>query len=77
MKTNFYKSLGNDIVITKIVSEDNSKYKYIWQRLHSGHEYHYIGIILETTKKGFYYKDNFGVKIYVTWNKLKECDLDE
>ena len=77
MKANYYKSTYNDIVITKIYYEDNSIFKHIWQRLHKGNEYHYIGIILETTKKGFYYRDNFGVIIYVTWNKLKECDVDE
>ena len=77
MKTNYYKSTENDIVITKIVYEENNLYKFIWQRLHRSSEYHYIGIILETTKKGFYYRDNFGVKIYVTWNKLQEINLDE
>ncbi len=77
MKTNFYKNTRYNIVITKIVLEENSKYGHIWQRLTSSTEYHYIGIILETTKKGFYYTDNFGVKIYVTWNKLEECNIDE
>lgn len=77
MKTNFYKSTMNDLVITKIIQEENSEYRHIWQRLSSSTDYHYIGIILETTKKGFYYRDNFGVKIYVTWNKLQECNFDE
>ena len=77
MKTNFYKSTSNGLVITKILQEENNEYRHIWQRLPSSTDYHYIGIILETTKKGFYYRDNYGVKIYVTWNKLKECDVDE
>lgn len=77
MKTNFYKSTMNDSVITKTMQEENSKYIHIWQRIASRTDYHYIGIILKTTKKGFYYRDNFGVEIYVTWNKLKECDVDE
>lgn len=77
MKTNFYKSTMNDLVITKIIQEENSEYRHIWQRLSSSTDYHYIGLILETTKKGFYYRDNFGVKIYVTWNKLQECNFDE
>lgn len=77
MKTNFYKSTYNDVTKTKILYEENSKYKHIWQRFYASNEYHYIGIILKTTKKGFYYRDNFGVEIYVTWNKLKECDPDE
>ena len=77
MKTNYYKSTEPGSVITKIMQEENSEYKHIWQRLRKATEYHYIGIIVETTKKGFYYKDNFGVKIYVTWNKLQECTIDE
>ena len=77
MKTNFYKSTEQESVITKIMQEENSKYRHIWQRLRKATDYHYIGIITETTKKGFYYRDNYGVKIYVTWNKIKECDLDE
>ena len=77
MKTNLYKSTRNDQVITKIYQEENSEYRHIWQRLTSSADYHYIGIILKTTKKGFYYRDNFGVKIYVTWNKLQEINLDE
>ena len=77
MITNFYKSTMNDVVITKIMQEENSMYRHIWQRLKSSNDYHYIGIILKTTKKGFYYRDNFGVKIYVTWNKLQECNFDE
>ena len=77
MKTNFYKNTWNDLVITKIMQEENSEYRHIWQRYSNSTDYYYIGIILETTKKGFYYRDNFGVIIYVTWNKLKECDVDE
>lgn len=77
MKTNFYKNTWNDLVTTKIMQEENSEYRHIWQRYSSSPDYYYIGIILETTKKGFYYKDNFGTKIYVTWNKLKECEPDE
>lgn len=77
MKTNFYKITWNDNVITKIEQKENSEYRHIWQRLTSSADYHYIGIILETTKKGFYYKDNFGVKVYVTWNKLQEINVDE
>ena len=77
MKTNFYKNTWNDRVTTKIMQEENSEYRHIWQRLSSSTDYHLIGIILEITKKGFYYRDNFGVKIYVTWNKLQEINLDE
>ena len=77
MKTNFYKSTRNEEVITKIMQDENSDYRHIWQRLHQATDYHYIGIIIKTTKKGFYYIDTFGVKIYVTWNKLKECNTDK
>ena len=77
MKTTFYKNTWNDLVTTKIMQEENSKYRHIWQRYNISPDHYYIGIILETTKKGFYYRDNFGVIIYVTWNKLKECNVDE
>ena len=77
MKTNYYKSTEQEDIITKIMQEENSKYKHIWQRIKGSTAYHYIGIILKTTKKGFYYRDNFGVEIYVTWNKLQEINLDE
>lgn len=77
MKITYYKSEQNHNVITKISSDENSDYKHIWQRLQSTSIYFYVGIIIETTKKGFYYRDNFGVKIYVTWNKLKEINIDE
>ena len=77
MEIKYYKSTYNDIVITKIYYEENSEYGHIRQRLTSSTDYHYIGIMVKTTKKGFYYRDNFGVIIYVTWNKLKECDIDE
>ena len=77
MKTNFYTSTEYSNVITKIQQEEKSDYKHIWQRLKTSTEYHYIGIIIKTTKKGFYYIDTFGVKIYVTWNKLKECNTDK
>ena len=77
MKTKFYESTERGSIITKIMQQENSKYKHIWQRLEGVTDYHYIGIIVKSTKKGFYYEDNFGVKIYVTWNKLKEINIDE
>lgn len=77
MKTNFYKNTWKDQITTKIVHEEGSTYKHIWQRVTDNGDFYYVGIIVKTTKKGFYYRDNFGVIIYVSWNKLKECNVDE
>ena len=69
---NFYRNVWNDLITTKIMHEKNSKYKHIWQRSTDNSEFYYVGIITKTTKKGFYYRDNFGVIIYVSWNKLSK-----
>lgn len=77
MKTKYYKSTYNVNVTIKIGFEEDSNYGHIRQRSLETPDYQYIGIIVKITKKGFYYRDNFGVKIYVTWNKLLEINLDE
>lgn len=77
MKTKFYEHTYIDTVISKITCQENSDYKHIWQRLTSSNKYYYVGLIFKITKKGFYYRDNYGVIVYVTWNKMKECDIDE